>query len=99
MATDLPVGPPGGETEPLVRGRTRGGGTSLGYRLPPGGETPPGGEWRGDFGSIKRRKRLVILVTLAGPAPGGGGTKLGGPYPPFYSAPAKLWMYRAGARP
>src|SRR2546425_11939179 len=99
MATDLPVGPPGGETEPLVRWRPRGGGTSLGYRLPPGGETPPGEEWRGYFGSIKRRKRLVILVTLAGTALGVVATKLVAPYLPFYSATANIWIDGSGHRP
>src|SRR2546425_9662446 len=99
MATDLPVGPPGGEPEPLVRGRTGGGGPSLGYRLPTGGETRPEEEWRGYFSSIKRRKRLVILVTLAGTALGVVATKLVAPYLPFYSATANIWIDGSGHRP
>ena len=100
MATDLPVGPQGGDTVPLGHGRTRGGrGTSLGYRLPPSGDTPPEEEWRGYFGSIKRWKRLVIIVTLAGTALGVVATKLVVPSLPFYAATANIWIDGSGHRP
>src|SRR5260370_20404012 len=90
MAPELPAVRQGAGPEPLVGGTARA--TSLADRLPPGGATPPEDEWRRYFGSVKRWKRLVILIALGGTALGVLGTRLVEPYLPFYTAAANIWI-------
>src|SRR5260370_4479547 len=90
MAPELPAVRQGAGPEPLVGGTARA--TSLADRLPPGGATPPEDEWRRYFGSVKRWKRLVILIALGAPAPGLLGTRRVEPYLPFYTAAANIWI-------
>ncbi len=79
------------------RGQARG--TALAHRLPGSlGDMHPEDEWRGYLGSIKRRKRLVILVTVIGTALGIAVTKLVVRYLPFYSVSANVWIADGGHR-
>lgn len=96
MASELSTGQPGGVPEPRTRGTARGAG--VGDRQPvPAAETAPEAEWRRYLDSVKRWKRWVIVITVAGTALGVIATRLVEPYLPFYTATANIWI-DAGAR-
>src|SRR6266540_2198129 len=69
-------------------------------RLPhAGGATPPDDEWRRYLGSVKRWKRLVLIVTLAGTALGVAAARFLVPRLPFYTATANIWIDGGARRP
>ena len=64
-----------------------------------GGAVPPEEEWSRYVGSVKRRKGLVLLLTLAGTALGVVATRFLVPHLPFYTATANIWIDGSARRP
>jgi polysaccharide biosynthesis transport protein len=98
MKSDLPARPEGTEAEAMARGASRS--AALTYRVPAlVAEAPADEEWRRYLSPIKRRKGLVILVTVIGTALGVVATRIVAPHLPFYTATSAIWIAGGEHRP